>query len=154
MHLPYNRNNPTENDKKLIEIVKEINIFRKLMNTPNIVNCFGICLCEGEVLICMEEMDMSLKDLICKLHEVDLTNDVHLQDLHGCIIIAIVDALIACQKENLLHRNIKPTNLLLNKSGEIKLCDFSEIRILEADGLASTFTGFLTHFNTLNSDEF
>jgi serine/threonine protein kinase len=40
-----------------------------------------------------------------------------------------LNCLIECKKLNILHRDFKPQNILINKTGEIKLCDFGESRI-------------------------
>ncbi len=42
--------------------------------------------------------------------------------------------------KNIIHRDVKPDNVLLNRDGAIKLCDFGESRILN-DSMASTFAG-------------
>lgn len=53
------------------------------------------------------------------------------EELIGCIVVAIIDALEFCDFKEIIHRDIKPNNVLLNKSGEIKLSDFGESRVTE-----------------------
>lgn len=70
IHVPHGRYNPND-DRKLIELVREIDNFRKLCRNPNVVNCFGVCLYEGQALICMEQMDMSLKEVYLNIHTLN-----------------------------------------------------------------------------------
>ncbi len=45
--------------------------------------------------------------------------------------IDICKALEVCQKYNIIHRDIKPTNIFVSQTGEFKLGDFGVARILE-----------------------
>uniref|UniRef100_A0A914D028 mitogen-activated protein kinase kinase n=1 Tax=Acrobeloides nanus TaxID=290746 RepID=A0A914D028_9BILA len=70
VHIPHNRHSTDdENLRKLKFLVREIQIFRELRNEPNIVKFYGFCLHEGQALICMELMDLSLKQLGAYLQE-------------------------------------------------------------------------------------
>uniref|UniRef100_A0A914ENW8 Serine-threonine/tyrosine-protein kinase catalytic domain-containing protein n=1 Tax=Acrobeloides nanus TaxID=290746 RepID=A0A914ENW8_9BILA len=71
IHIPHNRYNTNdENSRRVVELIREISNFRKLSQAPNIVNCFGVCIYEGQALICMEQMDMSLKEVYLRIHEL------------------------------------------------------------------------------------
>jgi serine/threonine protein kinase len=61
----------------------------------------------------------------------------------GKIVMQIVDGLAYIHKEfHVLHRDVKPANILLNSRGEVKLSDFGVIgRVENTVGNATTFTG-------------
>ena len=41
------------------------------------------------------------------------------------IVVATVNALdFLKEQHNIIHRDVKPSNILLNKQGKIKMCDF------------------------------
>jgi serine/threonine protein kinase len=169
VHIQHNKFDTIDKiRRRLIELSREISNFRKMSKDPNILSCYGICLYDKQALICMELMDMSLKDVYVKIHEFDSSNISNNQTklellnvltyqinerfpeaLFVQIAISLLDALVACKKENIIHRDVKPDNVLLNKNGEVKLCDFGDSRVL-ADSMASTFTGFSSFYNITN----
>lgn len=46
------------------------------------------------------------------------------------IALQICSGLEAAQKENVLHRDIKPTNILIGKDGQVKLADFGLAKLI------------------------
>jgi len=56
--------------------------------------------------------------------------DSHLQHvdllLIDCVFYQVVNALEYLHSEmHVIHRDVKPSNILLNRAGDIKLCDYS-----------------------------
>ena len=50
-------------------------------------------------------------------------------------------ALAACHREKVLHRDVKPQNIFVNREGSFKLGDFGVARTMEGTGSASARTG-------------
>ena len=50
----------------------------------------------------------------------------------GVIAYSILNALSFCAKQRVMHRDVKPRNVLVNHKGEVKICDFGASEILES----------------------
>uniref|UniRef100_A0AC35FVT0 Protein kinase domain-containing protein n=1 Tax=Panagrolaimus sp. PS1159 TaxID=55785 RepID=A0AC35FVT0_9BILA len=95
----------------------------KRSNSPFIVEYYGCIFTENFVYICMEEMTMCLKKL-CKNY-LQPQNITIPEEILGIITVAVVEALKYLKDEHgIIHRDVKPENILLHKNGAIKLCDF------------------------------
>lgn len=77
-----------------------------------------------------------------KIHE---QNEKFPEDLLGNIVVAILNALSACEDKDIVHRNVTPENILLNFKGQIKLADFGDSKIL-SDSLATSVVGIFLKF--------
>jgi serine/threonine protein kinase len=126
----------------IIRLTREIETHRELIHSPNIVAFYGFCVCAHYALICMEPMDISLKDLYIRAHEIF---GYFPETLLGNIAVSTLNALSDCSKHDIIHRDIKPQNILINKRGEVKLCDFGVSRIMD-DAEASTYVGTLLYW--------
>lgn len=120
----YGEDNRNANDN-INRFCREIEIIQSL-SSPYIVSFYGICTYNYDALICMEAMDVSLYELYRHLLERFTLFPV---EIIGYIVISMVDALIFCNERGLMHRDIKPGNILLNRKGQIKIGDFGESRL-------------------------
>jgi len=83
----------------------------------------------------MESMDGGSLDLVLKrVGKIP-------EDVLGKVTIAVLKGLSYLrEKHKIMHRDVKPSNILVNSSGEIKLCDFGVSGQL-IDSMANSFVG-------------
>jgi len=114
--LKYNKN--PERIKELI--MREVKFLQKL-DHKNIVKLYGIAY-EGELdsnfYMIFEYMDYDLRTFAFK-YEKSLTLS-HIKN----ILKQILCGLDHLHRQKILHLDIKPANILINKKGEVKLADF------------------------------
>uniref|UniRef100_UPI00358DE9DF dual specificity mitogen-activated protein kinase kinase 4 isoform X2 n=1 Tax=Myxine glutinosa TaxID=7769 RepID=UPI00358DE9DF len=112
----------TVDEKEQKQLLMDLDV---VMNSdcPYIVQFYGALFREGDCWICMELMATSF-DKFYKFVYSTLENVIP-EDILGKITLATVKALNYL-KENLkiIHRDVKPSNILLDRQGNIKLCDF------------------------------
>ncbi len=103
-------------DELLVRFEREAKICANLVH-PNIVRLFDYGRWRGEYFIVQEWVDgMSLKELSVRSN---LTPDVAL-----LIIKEVASGLAYAHLKGIVHRDIKPGNILIGKDGSIKITDF------------------------------
>uniref|UniRef100_A0A914D1R3 mitogen-activated protein kinase kinase n=1 Tax=Acrobeloides nanus TaxID=290746 RepID=A0A914D1R3_9BILA len=127
IHVPVSRYLDEAKEKRLRKLNLEIHTHREIANSPYIVDFYGLCLHEGCALVCMELMDVSLHGLLTTCHNSGKNIP---EDLLGYTAVSILEALKVCKSKGIIHRDVKPENILMKKSGEIKLADFGESRFV------------------------
>ncbi|WAR00268.1 MP2K1-like protein [Mya arenaria] len=104
-------------------------------NSPYIVGFYGAFYSDGEISICMEYMDGGSLDLILKK-----AGRIP-EPILGKVTASVLKGLIYLrEKHSIMHRDVKPSNILINSRGEIKICDFGVSGQL-IDSLANSFVG-------------
>jgi serine/threonine protein kinase len=104
--------------------VREISILRDL-NHPNVVDLKEVINSRGKLTLVFEFLEKDLKKFL----------DGQRRAIQAMLVKSyayqILAGLCYCHCRRVIHRDMKPQNLLLNRQGLIKLCDF---------GLARAFT--------------
>ena len=126
------------NEERLKALIEEAKILRKISHAPNVIDFYGYALYEEKLWIFMELMGASLEDLYKYFHEKlypkpkSSKSIVIPENIVVVIAICLLDALVFCKQQGVMHRDVKPKNVLVNEKGEIKLCDFGHSKILES----------------------
>ncbi|TBU42857.1 kinase-like protein [Dichomitus squalens] len=119
-------------DAKLNGILMELDILHRAVS-PEIVEFYGAFFIESCVYYCMEYMDAGSVD--------KLQGDGIPEEVLARITASMVRGLKFLKDElQIIHRDVKPTNVLMNRRGQVKLCDFGVSGQLEKS-LAKTNIG-------------
>lgn len=100
-------------------ITMDLDVVLRCHDCPHIVQCFGYFITESDVWICMELMSTCLDKLLKRL-QAPIP-----EQILGKMAVAIVKALHYLKETHgVIHRDVKPSNILLDENGTVKLCDF------------------------------
>lgn len=103
-------------EAKLSTIIKELVILHECAS-PYIIDFYGAFFQESAVYICLEYMDGGSID---KLYAGGIPETI-LRKITYCTIMGLKELK---EKHNIIHRDVKPTNILANTRGQVKICDF------------------------------
>ena len=115
-------------------------------SSPYLIKYYGAFFSDGVVKVAMELMDLgSTRRIINSL--TGRPEPVMSETMLYRFAYSILSGLHYLHKiKHIVHRDIKPDNILINSSGEIKLCDFGVSRELaNSAALCSTFVGTMTY---------
>ena len=116
------------------QIMRELKILNDCIS-PYIVGYYGCFHDEADISICMEYMDGGSLDLLLKRCSRIA------EPLLAIISLAVLKALHYLRETHrIVHRDVKPSNILVNTKGEIKMCDFGVSGQL-IDSMANSFVG-------------
>uniref|UniRef100_A0A0V0G9F5 mitogen-activated protein kinase kinase n=1 Tax=Triatoma dimidiata TaxID=72491 RepID=A0A0V0G9F5_TRIDM len=103
-------------------LLMDLDISMRSSDCAHTVQFYGALFREGDVWICMEVMDTSLDKFYAKGMKHGLTIP---EPILGNIALAVVSALQYLYSNlRVIHRDVKPSNILITRSGEVKMCDF------------------------------
>ncbi|KAA8651473.1 hypothetical protein EYZ11_006346 [Aspergillus tanneri] len=101
---------------KFAQIIMELEILHRCVS-PFIIDFYGAFFQEGAVYICVEYMDGGSID---KLYKSGVPESI----LRKVTLSTVMGLKSLKDDHNIIHRDVKPTNILVNTRGQIKICDF------------------------------
>lgn len=113
----------TVDEKEQKQLLMDLEVVMKSNDCIYIVQFYGALFKEGDCWICMELMDTSLDKFYKYIFE--RKQRCIPESILAKITVATVNALNYLKEElKIIHRDVKPSNILLHRRGDIKLCDF------------------------------
>nr|XP_018911496.1 PREDICTED: cyclin-dependent kinase-like 1 [Bemisia tabaci] len=114
----------SEDDPLIRKIaLREIRLLKSLKH-PNLVNLIEVFRRKRKLHLVFEYCDHTV------LHELE-------RQTHGCpkhltqsITWQTLRGVAYCHRHNIIHRDVKPENILLTSTGIVKLCDFGFARVM------------------------
>ncbi|KAG5664511.1 hypothetical protein HG530_002181 [Fusarium avenaceum] len=103
-------------DAKFTTILKELVILHECIS-PYIIDFYGAFFQEGAVYMCIEYMDGGSID---KLYTGGIPESV----LRKITYSTVMGLKSLKDEHSIIHRDVKPTNILVNSRGQVKICDF------------------------------
>ena len=106
--------------------IREISLMKELKH-ENIVRLYDVIHTENKLTLVFEYMDNDLKKYMDSL---TVGNNPQGLELHLVKYFQwqLLEGLAFCHANKILHRDLKPQNLLINKKGQLKLGDFGLAR--------------------------
>ncbi|KAI9341886.1 protein serine/threonine kinase [Obelidium mucronatum] len=101
--------------------IREISLLKELKH-PNIVKLYDVIHTEKKLTLVFEFLDSDLKKFMDSYGgDLDVPTNKHL-------MYQLLKGIAFCHEHRVLHRDLKPQNLLINKRLELKLGDFGLAR--------------------------
>lgn len=121
------------------QIIRELS-FNRTCDSPYIAEFYGAYLNIKDATICiaMEYCEGGPLDALYK--RVKSRGGRTGERVIGRIARGVLEGLSYLHQRKIIHRDVKPSNILLTKSGQVKLCDFGISGEL-VNSLAGTYTG-------------
>ena len=135
---PYNRTSLETIDSALKEARTA-----SMLQHPNIVQVIDFSYDSAYAYLVMEYVDgMSLEEFLAQVDGHSLTYDET-----ACIADALVQALALAHENGVLHLDIKPANVLIDRSGHVKLADFGMATLASAAGFGGARGGTIGYMS-------
>ena len=121
------------------QLMRELDI-NQTCRSPFIVDFYGVFFdpAEASVVMCMEFCDGGSMDAVYK--QVRRRNGRIGEKILLKVAECVLAGLAYLHSNRIIHRDVKPSNILVTRNGQIKLCDFGVSGEL-INSVAGTFTG-------------
>lgn len=110
----------------VVRFLREARAMARL-DHPNIVRCYAVGEERGKHFVAMELIDgRSMQDWLDQLGRLDVADAV-------LVTLICADALQFAHAKNMIHRDIKPDNLLVTREGIVKVADLGLAKATDDD---------------------
>ncbi|XP_076326030.1 cyclin-dependent kinase 1-like [Tachypleus tridentatus] len=103
--------------------IREISLLKELKH-PNIVCLQDVLMQENRLYLVFEYLSMDLKKYLDNIPSGQFMD----KKLVKSYLYQIIQAILFCHQRRVLHRDLKPQNLLIDQKGLIKIADFGLAR--------------------------
>lgn len=111
------RQKVAEDSQAVVRFIREASAARKLSH-PNVVEVYDVGECGHLHYLVMEYVPgITLKELIAKSGKMSAPKAI-------LMMKELTSAVAEAHKNNIIHRDIKPQNVLIHKNGQLKIADF------------------------------
>ena len=100
--------------------IREISLLKQLQH-PNIVRLYDVVHTEKKLTLVFEFLDQDLKKYLDACGD----NGLEMYTVKS-FLFQLLQGIAYCHQHRVLHRDLKPQNLLINMEGELKLADFGQ----------------------------
>lgn len=114
-------------DQKMI--ISELDILFQC-HSPYIIGFYGAFFTESKISVCTEYMNGGSLDNYGVVPELVIAR----------ITVSVVSGLFYLWNLKVMHRDVKPSNMLVSTSGKVKICDFG-VSIQLVNSIAKTYVG-------------
>lgn len=94
--------------------IREISLLKELQH-PNIVRLYDVVHTERKLTLVFEFLDQDLKKYL------DVCENGMEASITKWFLFQLLQGIAYCHQHRVLHRDLKPQNLLINREGELKL---------------------------------
>eukprot|EP00126_Sphaerothecum_destruens_P011382 Sdes_comp20908_c0_seq1m18140 len=124
--------------------IREISLLKELKH-PNIVRLHDVLHTDKKLTLMFEYCDQDLKKYL------DVCGyDIDVMSMKS-FLFQLIRGVAFCHEHRILHRDLKPQNLLINKKGELKLADFGLARAFGIPVRSYSHEASFVLFSILNS---
>ncbi|GAM85859.1 hypothetical protein ANO11243_038670 [Dothideomycetidae sp. 11243] len=103
--------------------IREISLMKELKH-ENVVNLHDVIHTENKLMLVFEYMDKDLKKFMDSRGTRGMLDPITIKSFMHQLLKGIA----FCHENRVLHRDLKPQNLLINNKGQLKLADFGLAR--------------------------
>ena len=105
------------------------------LSHPNIVNVYDVGEDDGVYFIVMELVQgITLKNYIDMKGKLDIREALN-------ISVQIASGLSAAHENRIIHRDIKPQNIIMSRDGKVKVTDFGIAKVVDSTTVTTTAAG-------------